>query len=172
MTRPPEVTWIAALAAAIALATGCASTPPKRAPGDIAAAYLAAGRNDEAAREIELAVRTRPRDPALRRQAARIHASAGNTERAIGHLEMATQLAPQDESIWIELGKLESDRDNVADAYVAYRRASRIEPDDLRAVSGLAVAAEKLGFRNEAEAAYDWWAKLQERLGAQREPAE
>ena len=128
------------------------------------AAYSAAGRYPEAAREIDLAVRARPRDLALRRQASQIHEKAGNPERAIGHLEMAIQLAPEDGTIWIDLGDLQRDRDNVADAYVAYRRAAKLEPNDLRAVSGLAKAADGLGFRDEAESAYERWAELEKAI--------
>ena len=149
------------LAVAALWGLGCQSAPQGPAPGDIAAAYAAAGRFDEAAREIDLAVRARPRDLALRRQAAQIHRSAGNAERAVGHLETAVQFAPQNGAVWGDLGDLESSRDNVADAYVAYRRASSIEPNDLRAAAGLAKTAQELGFQDEADAAYARWAELE-----------
>jgi len=145
---------------------GCSSPPSPPAPGDIAAQYAAAGRFDEAAREIELAVRTRPRDLTLRRQAARIQGRAGNTELAIGHLESAIALAPQDWTIWLELADRERDRQNIADAYVAYRRASTLEPNDLRAVSGLASTADALGFTEEAQAAHTRQAQLEHQLAA------
>jgi len=139
---------------ALAFALACASPQAPPAPGDIAAAYRAAGRLDEASREIELAIRVRPRDTSLRRQAARIYSEADQPERAVGHLEAAIQLAPQDGFLWLDLGDLERSRENVADAYVAYRRASKLLPTDLRAVSGLAQSAEGLGFSDEASAAY------------------
>jgi tetratricopeptide (TPR) repeat protein len=144
---------------------GCVGAPDAPLPGDIATAYHAEGRLDEATREIDLAVRTRPRDLALRRQAARIHAEAGGIDRAIGHLEIATQLAPNDPSLWMALGDLETGRQNDSDAYVAYRRAAKLEPDDMRAASELSRTAEALGFSEEAEAAYERWESLKERAG-------
>jgi len=144
-----------------ALWVGCATSPPPD-PGAVAAAYAEAGQYDAAAREIDLAVRSHPRDAALRRQAASIHRGAGNIAKAVGQLEAALRLTPSDPEIWITLGDLETERDNTADAYVAYRRATELAPNDLRAVSGLALAAERLGFQEEAEAAYAHWAALEE----------
>ncbi len=130
--------------------TGPPSSPP---PGAIAATYTNEGRLDEASREIELAVRSHPEDVSLRRQAAQIHAQTGRVDRAIGHLESAIQLTPRDESLWIELADLEFDRKNVADAYVAYRAAAKLEPTNLRALSGLETTAAELGFSDESRAA-------------------
>jgi tetratricopeptide (TPR) repeat protein len=138
----------------------CAGPSTSPAPGDIAAAYQSAGRLQEAAREIELAIRVRPRDIALRRQAARIYIEADQADRAIEHLEAAIQLAPTDGALWIDLAEIERDRENTADAYVAYRRASTLAPTDVRAISGLALSAENLGFSEEASAAYAKWAEL------------
>jgi cytochrome c-type biogenesis protein CcmH/NrfG len=114
---------------------------------------------------VDLAVRSHPRDPKLRKQAAQIHELAGNPGRAVGHLEAALQLAPSDPQIWITLGDIETRRDNTADAYVAYRRAAELAPNEIRAVAGLALAADHLGFEEEAEAAYARWAALEEELG-------
>jgi tetratricopeptide (TPR) repeat protein len=146
------------------LFVGCASPPPPD-PGAVAAAYAEAGQYEEAAREIDLAVRAPPRDVQLRKQAARIHERAGNMGRAVGHLEAAIQLAPSDPEIWIALGDLETQRDNTADAYVAYRRAAELAPREIRAVAGLALAADHLGFEEEAEAAYARWSALEAELG-------
>ncbi len=146
----------------LALTLACATRTSGPTPGDIAAAHSTAGRFEEAAREIDLAVRARPRDLSLRRQAAQIHSKANHSNQAIGHLEVAIQLAPQDGTLWIELAELELTRENIADAYVAYRRAATLAPNDLRAVSGLALAAEHLGFREEASAAYARWSELEQ----------
>jgi Flp pilus assembly protein TadD len=157
----------------LACAAGCAS-PLQRDPGDVADAYVAAGRYREAAREIELAVRARPRDPSLRRRAAQIQAQAGDLARAVGHLELVIfDLAPSDAEAWIELAEIEKQRDerdgpggpHLADAYVAFRRAAELAPDDIRAVSGLALTADSLGFEEEAEAAYAAWAELERQQG-------
>ncbi len=138
----------------------CAAPTRSPAPGDIAAAYQSAGRLPEASREIELAIRVRPQDISLRRLAARIYIEANDSDRAIAHLESAIQFAPRDGALWIDLAEIERDRQNIADAYVAFRRASTLEPTDLRAVSGLALSAENLGFSEEASAAYARWAEL------------
>jgi Flp pilus assembly protein TadD len=157
----------ACLAALLALA--CA-TPPATDPGAVAATYAAAGRWDEAAREIDLAVRAHPTDVELRRQAAHIYAEAGNPDRAVDHLEAAIELAPRNAASWLDLGEIERGRENVTDAYVAYRRASELAPDDIRAVSGLALTADSLGFEDEARGAYARWAEL-ERQGDAGSPA-
>jgi predicted Zn-dependent protease len=138
----------------------CVGPAPSSAPGDIAAAYQSVGRLQEASREIELAIRVRPRDVSLRRQAAQIYLEANHSDRAIEHLESAIQLTPRDGALWIHLAEIERDRANVADAYVAFRRASTLAPTDLRAISGLALSAENLGFSEEASAAYARWAEL------------
>ena len=151
------------------LSVGCASPPPPD-PGAVAAAYAEAGHYEEAAREVDLAVRSHPRDTKLRKQAANIHERAGNMGRAVGHLEAALQLAPSDPEIWITLGDIETQRDNTADAYVAYRRAAELAPKEIRAVAGLALAADLLGFEEEAEAAYARWAALEEALGVKSLP--
>ena len=145
----------------------CAGPSTSPAPGDIAAAYQSAGRLQEASREIELAIRVRPRDIALRRQAAQIYIEADRADRAIGHLEAAIQLAPTNGALWIDLAEIERDRDNTADAYVAFRRASTLAPTDVRAISGLALSAENLGFFEEASAAYAKWAELKLSLGSE-----
>jgi Flp pilus assembly protein TadD len=163
--RPPR--WLP-LALPILLALACAG-PAHRDPGAIAKAYLDAGRVDEAVREVELAVRTHPTDVALRRQAGRIQARAGDLERAVAHLEVALSIAPNDADVSIDLGELEQSRENTADAYVAFRRAQELAPDDIRAVQGLALSAEALGFSEEAADAYARWAELERQAG---EPVE
>jgi tetratricopeptide (TPR) repeat protein len=159
-----RIVAVPALLLGLVLFVGCASPPPPD-PGAVAAAYAEAGHYEEAAREVDLAVRAHPRDLALRRQAAQIHERAGNTGKAVGHLEAALQLKPSDPELWITLGDIETQRDNIADAYVAYRRAAELDPDAIRAVAGLALAADHLGFDDEAEAAYARWAELEEELG-------
>jgi tetratricopeptide (TPR) repeat protein len=159
-----------ALAVAGALAFGCVSTPD-RDPAALATMYASQERWPEAAREIELAIRANPDDPSLRRRAARIYQRAGNVEKGIGHLEMGIQMSPGDPELWIRLGGLESARENLPDAYVAYRRASELSPTDIRAVSGLAIAADSLGFETEAEAAYARWADLEKQQGLDEVPA-
>lgn len=167
-TRRPARSALLVLAALAALAgpgAGCRSAPRESDPAALARVYREAGRLDEAARELELAVRQRPQDPALRVRAAEVLAEAGDVERAIGHLEVALRAAPGDPEISIRLGELERRRENVPDAYVAFRRAAELAPQDLRAVSGLALAAEALGFREEADRAYARWAEIERREG-------
>jgi Flp pilus assembly protein TadD len=148
----------------LALALGCAGLGT-RDPGEIAGRYAEAGRYEEATREIEVAVRRDPEDVRLRQQAAGIHARAGDVGKAIDHLEVAIRLSPRNPESWIALGELENGRQNVADAYVAYRRAAELAPGDIRAISGLALAADSLGFDDEAELAYARWAELEREQG-------
>lgn len=167
-TRRPAPAPILVLAALTTLAgsvAGCRTPAAEADPAALARVYREAGRFDEAGRELELAIRQRPQDPALRVRAADVLAEAGDLERAIGHLEVALRAAPGDPEISIRLGELERRRENVPDAYVAFRRAAELAPQDLRAVSGLALAAESLGFREEADRAYARWAEIERREG-------
>jgi len=157
---------------ALAAAVGCATSQPATDPGAVASAYAAAGRWDEAGREIEVAVRSHPRDVGLRRRAAEIQARARNPDRAVSHLEKAIELAPGQHSTWLQLAELEKSRDNFPDAYVAYRRATELAPDDIRAVSGLALTAEVLHFDEEAREAYARWAELERSRDVGRPPRE
>jgi len=134
-----------------------------------AAAYAAAGRYDEATREVDIAVRSHPRNAKLRLPAAEIHTQAGQVPQAISHLEAAIQISPSNAQSWIQLAELEKRRENVADAYVAYRRAAELAPEDIRAVSGLALSADSLGFDAEARSAYARWAELERNLDARPE---
>jgi len=162
---PPAILALAALAALAGPGAGCRSPAVEADPAALARVYREAGRLEEAGRELELAIRQRPRDVALRVRAAEVLAETGDLERAIGHLEVALQAAPGDPEVSIRLGELERRRENVPDAYVAFRRAAELAPGSLRAVSGLALAAEALGFREEADRAYARWAELERREG-------
>ena len=150
-----------ALTLALAAAAGCASVERPSDAEAVATTYAQAGRYEEAAREIELAVRARPEDAALRRRAAGLQAEAGNLPLAVDHLEVAIRLGPGDAESWIALGELETRRHNPPDAYVAFRRAAQLAPRDVRAVSGLALSADSLGFDEEADGAYARWAELE-----------
>ena len=98
-----------------ALVAGCTSVPEHGPnPGALAAAYAESGRWDEAAREIDIAVRSHPRDAALRRQAADIHTSAGNVPRAVAHLEVSIEPSPGSADAWIQLAELETSRKNTS----------------------------------------------------------
>ena len=158
---------LAPLALALLCAAGCATSGPPHDAAGIAMAYAGAGRHAEAAREIELAVRSQPENVALRQRASSIQADAGNLAKAVEHIEVAIQLGPSDPESWIALGELEKRRASPPDAYVAFKRAAELAPEDLRAVSGLALAADSLGFDEEADRAYARWTELQQ----QREPS-
>ena len=153
---------LAPLALALSIAAGCATRETANDPAAIAMAYSAAGRHAEAAREIELALRSHPEDAALRQSAARMLADAGDLEGAVEQAEVAIRLAPADPETWIALGELERRRGRPQEAYVAFRRAIERAPDDVRAVSGLALTADQLGFDEEADRAYAHWADLEQ----------
>ncbi len=160
-----------ALSIALPVALGCAASPAGNSAGEIARVYAEQGRWRTAQRQIEIAVRQDPRNVALRHQAAWIHREAGDDEAALLHLEvLVQQLEPQNGEAWIQIGDLERDRGNLQDAYVAYRRAASLAPESLRAVSGLALAADGLGFEAEAEAAYARWAELERQQGVDEVP--
>ena len=133
-------------------ALGCANLSASD-PASLALEHAAAGRANEAAQIIEEAVAANPRDAELRRVAARLQSAVGGDSVAIAHLEEAVILEPNDAEVWADLAELERKRENFADAYVAYRRASELDPEDVRAVSGLALTAAQLGFDAEARRA-------------------
>lgn len=161
-TRPPGIRVAVTLGAtaAVLAALACAGSPGPD-PARSARLQRASGQTALAALSIEQAVRAQPQDVALRVSAAEIQLEAGNENRAVLHLEVARSLHPWDAEISIRLGEVEQSRGNVTDAYVAFHQAALLAPDDVRAVSGLALAADALGFDKEAAAAYEHWAELE-----------
>jgi Flp pilus assembly protein TadD len=147
----------------VLLGLGCATPDPTRDLRARARAYYSEGAYSEAAVAIEQAVELSPEDPSLRREAARIAVRAGDANRALAHLEAALRSDDEDPALWSDVAELERDRQNYADAYVAYRRAAELDPEDVRAVSGLALIADHLGFEEEARAAYARWNELEQR---------
>jgi tetratricopeptide (TPR) repeat protein len=150
-----------ALALALGAALCACESPPPRGPEQIAEAYLEAGRYADALRESEKLVRIQPRNLELRLLAASANEGVGDLERAIDHLEMAQEIAPSDAEASIRIGEIEQRRERNDDAYVAFRHATALAPDELRAWRGLALTAEALGFEAEAERAYARWAELE-----------
>ena len=151
--------------AALALCCACASTSRPKGPEQIALAYLDAQRYPDALRESEKLVRMEPRNVEYLLIAARANEGVGDPERALRHLEMASELAPENAEPVILIGELEQQRDRPDDAYVAFRRATTLAPDELRAWRGLALTAEALGFDAEAERAYARWAEIEKAQG-------
>jgi tetratricopeptide (TPR) repeat protein len=154
-----------AAAALVAALAACASTQQPNGVDRLARTYLDAGRYDDAVRESERLVRIQPRDVDLRLLAARANEGAGDLPRALTHLEMAEEIAPENGEAAILIGELEQKRSRPDDAYVAFRRATALSPDDLRAWRGLALTAEALGFDAEAERAYARWAQIEKSEG-------
>jgi len=150
--------------AALPLAWACASQTP-RSSYDIATAYIEAERYQDAVRETERLVRVQPRDLQLRMLAAQANEGYGDLDRAMLHLEMAEEIAPTDGEAAIQIGLLEQRRNRPDDAYVAFRRATMLAPEDMRAWRGLALMAEGLGFDAEAERAYARWVELERTQG-------
>ena len=151
------------VAAAVYLGSACATPNPTRDLRDRARTNAASGNYTEAAAAIEQAVELSPNDPSLRREAAQFATRAGNNDRALAHLEAALRSKDDDPSLWTDVAELERDRQNYADAYVAFRRAAELDPEDVRAVSGLALIADHLGFEEEARDAYTRWNELERR---------
>lgn len=154
-----------ALALAAALVACASSSKGPAGPEQLAVTYLEAKRYQDALRESEKLVRLQPRNLEYRLLAARANEGAGDDARALAHLEMAQEIAPADAEATIRIGELEQRRKNPDDAYVAFRRATSLAPDDLRAWRGLALTAEALGFTAEAERAYARWAQLEKQQG-------
>jgi len=159
---PHRTALALALALCVSLASCRSLAPDPLAP---ARAALADGRPADAAAAAETALRESPRDADLRREAAAILVAAGEPHRAVKELEAAIQWAPDDPALWVALGEIERDRGQLADAYGAFRRAAELDPDDLEAVSGWALAAEALGLTEEADLAYARWAELEAAKG-------
>ena len=165
---PTGMRRLAALGTLAAVAALACAGLLERDPAGKARRQLAAGQPALAADSIEQAVQQRPRDVTLRVEAAVIQRAADHTERAVLHLEGAQAIQPEDPEISILLGDIEQSRGNATDAYVAFRRAVSLAPDDVRAVSGLARAADALGFDEEAVRHYERWAELEAAAAARR----
>ncbi len=159
-----ELGFICAVSAvAVSVGVACATPHPSRNLLDRARAHASQGEYIEASVAIEEAVKLSPNNPSLRREAAKIATRTGDANRALAHLEAALRSKDDDPALWTDIAELERDRQNYADAYVAYRRASELNPNDVRAVSGLALIADHLGFEEEAREAYARWNELERR---------
>jgi tetratricopeptide (TPR) repeat protein len=154
------------LVASLATAVACAAKPPpKPNPGALAEQYLAQGDKLEAMRESERLVRANPKNAELRLVAAEMNEANGDLDRALLHLEAAAELDPSSGEAVIRIGEIEQRRQRMDPAYIAFRRAIRVAPDDVRAWKGMAMTAEALGFEAEAEKAYTRWAELEKAQG-------
>jgi len=161
LLRSRSLRRVSVLSGLLALAALACAGGNYGGPHGVTEIYLEAGRYQDAAIEAEKELKRYPEDVTLRKLAARAHAGAGNLHRAIEQLDLALDLAPSDPEISVLLGELEQRRGNLSDAYVAFRRASQLDPDEVRAWSGLALSAEALGFEAEAQTAYARWAELE-----------
>jgi predicted Zn-dependent protease len=156
---------IAFLGAFLGAAVGCAApggilggiwerfSDEDSSPSLEAAIYADQGRMAEAVREVEIALRRRPDDPALLAQAADLYLRADAPRRALAALEHATFVRPGDADVWERYAAVAERCRDVEGAYVGYRRALALDEDRAVALAGFARTARSLGILDEAKQA-------------------
>ncbi len=144
----------ATLALVLAVGLACAGKPAFESSSQralrLSEQYAAEGRYTEALREVEIALRRNPAQPALLLESAALYESLGAPTRAAQALEEAVRLEPHDPAMWVALGDLEMRRERIDSATAAYRRARALDPLDPGTLRRFAVAAERAGVFDEA----------------------
>lgn len=122
----------------------------------LAELYVRTGRLREAVVEFDAAVRKNPDDINARRILARIYTEQiGDTQRgrvneemlekALEQYQKIAELDPSDVDVWVMLGRIHKLQTDSVAAEQAYQRALEIEPENERALVGLAMVYFDLG---------------------------
>lgn len=118
--------------------------------------YIQAGRLREAVRESEEALKANPNDLTARRILGRIFVrlvgdpnqrglNQKMLEQATEQYKKITELDPADTDSWLMLGRLHKMAQNSVDAKVAYEKVLAAEPENVDALSGLAMVYSDVG---------------------------
>lgn len=118
--------------------------------------YIQAGRLREAVTEAEASIKTNPADLTSRRILGRIFSrlvgdpqTRGLNEemlkRATEQYVKITELDPEDVESWMMLGRLYKIAQNSVDAKLAYEKALKLDPENVDALSGLALVLADVG---------------------------
>ncbi len=103
---------------------------------------LKGGRLEEAAEQVNLALRHAPNAISLYYDLVRIYREMGDLERARIACEEAVRRAPEDPGLWMVLGWLHQQNEDYDRAVDAYRRAVSLKPDEAIGYGALIRAAE------------------------------
>lgn len=112
--------------------------------------YLARGRVEEATRVAEEAEEIAPRNPAVRRVAARVDAARGNFQRARVTYEELVREAPDNAQLAFELGVVQLRNREFVPAAESFERVLTLQPDHLGAQVTLGEMAIRDGRYEEA----------------------
>jgi len=116
----------------------------------LALKYAQAGRNTDAQRELDHALRLNPDDAEARSNLGSVLQSQGRLAEGIGHLRAAARLKPRDDRIRFNLGNGLLASGNVDDAVREYEAAIALNPDDADAHFNLAMVLGPRGRLAEA----------------------
>jgi arylsulfatase A-like enzyme/Flp pilus assembly protein TadD len=94
---------------------------------------IAAGRHEEAVRNLESLLGRHPASPQGHARLAALLLQAGRTDEALRHGLRAAELRPEAASYWIELGDIHAQRRDTQAAEAAYRRSLAVDPESLTA---------------------------------------
>ena len=101
-----------------------------RLRADLANALAAAGRPDDAIRELETLAAGNPRSPGTYRELGQLYLEQGRRREAAEALVRATELAPRDADLQEQLGFVLEQSGRRDEALPAYRRAVELAPQD------------------------------------------
>lgn len=139
---------------------GCDASTPARPPTgqteteQVAAAALAVGDAEEAARLYERAAQKQPDSVTALLGLGRSYAALGQFGRAASALSRARELKPHRTDVQTELGRLALVQGDAATALPFFQAALRLAPRDLSALTGQAVALDYLSRHAEAQQVY------------------
>ena len=124
-----------------------------RALTGLAAAYLAAGRREEARKLVEQAVRLNPRLPEALMGLAALLSLDGRAEEAVPYAKRAVSRRPRDPTLHHVLGEVLRAAGKREDAVAAFREAMRLAPESFMTGFVMARTLAEMGRTQEALAA-------------------
>ena len=109
------------------------------------------GRNSEAARQLERAVRLAPDFAPYHNSLGVVLRGLGRNEAAADHYRRALKLAPEYVEAHINLGNVSADQGKWHEAEQCYRQVLSLQPDSAKALNGLGLSLSKQGLFTAAE---------------------
>ena len=113
----------------------------------------------------ENALTTAPDDPILREQLVVLDQYSGDLTAATTNAQRVVQLIPSSSEDWSQLGSALAKQQKYEDAVVAFRRAFKLNPQDVWALQYLAQSLKDVGQRDEAIQEYRHAVAIKPRFG-------
>ena len=133
-----------------------------------ALAAVAAGKDDEAGAEFELAIKGDPADEVSQHELGKLLFKQGKLPEAIARFQAAVKLDEKDALAWYNLAYASRKSQKFDQAAAAYQRYTQLTPDDPDGFFGFAESLRQAGKAPEAIAAYQTYVQKEARPSEQK----